>query len=142
MDSYLQRINIKLMLNEGDTMKQGGDTAILTTPRSDIWLKRIARASAWLLLVMIIVLLISGWGITHTEIIYKASFGLIDRGRADSIHRATQIPAALFFTAHVLLNVRLNLLSCYRRKSWLLNGIIVIIGVCVMGGVIYMQYFA
>jgi uncharacterized membrane protein len=65
-------------------------------------LRRIARASAWLLWITIIILLISGWGITRTEIIYKASLGLIDRGEADSIHRMIQVPAAVFFTTHVL----------------------------------------
>jgi hypothetical protein len=83
--------------------------AVPGTQRSQVCLKRMARASAWLLLITIIVLLISGWGITHTEIIYKASLGLIDRGEADSIHRAIQVPAAVFFITHVLLNVRLNL---------------------------------
>ena len=130
------------MFDKKKPMKTRDDITVSDKRRSDVWLKRVARASAWLLLLTIIILLISGWGITHSEIIYKASFGLIDRGTADSIHRAIQIPAALFFTTHVLLNVRLNLSSRYKRKSWLLNSIIVTIGVCVMAGVVYMQYFA
>jgi len=108
----------------------------------DVYLRRIARASAWLLLITIIVLLISGWGITRTEIIYKASLGLIDRGAADSIHRAIQVPAAVFFTTHVLLNVRLNLSSRRLRKAGLFNSLLVVIGACVVGGVVYMEYFA
>jgi len=47
---------------------------------SIIWLRRLSRISAWLLLVAVLVLVVSGWGITHTEIIYKATFGLIDGG--------------------------------------------------------------
>ena len=109
--------------------------------RSDVCLRRIARASAWLLLITLVVLLVSGWGITRTEIIYKASLHLIDRGAADSIHRAIQVPAAVFFTTHVLLNVRLNLLSRYGRKAWLFTVLLAIIGVCVVGGVVYMEYF-
>lgn len=107
----------------------------------DLYLRRTARACAWLLLITLIVLLISGWGITRTEIIYKASLGLIDRGAADSIHRAVQVPTAVFFTTHVLLNVRLNLPSRCIRKAWAFDGLLVTVGVCAIAGVVYMEYF-
>ena len=109
--------------------------------KADLYLRRIARASAWLMLITIIVLLISGWGMTHTGIIYKASFHLIDRGAANSIHRTIQVPAAVFFTTHVLLNIRLNLPSRCARKAWLLSILLAVIGACVVGGVVYMEYF-
>ncbi len=70
------------------------------------YLKTISRVSAWLLLATIAVLVFSGWGITQTEVIYKISFGLIDRGTADIIHRATNIPLAVFFLSHVTANIR------------------------------------
>jgi hypothetical protein len=123
-------------------MSQETRSVVPAVRKADLYLRRIARASAWLLLITIIVLLISGWGITHTEIIYKASRGLIDRGEADSIHRAIQVPAVVFFTIHVLLNVRLNLPSRCVRKAWLYNSLLVAIGVSVVGGVVYMEYFA
>jgi hypothetical protein len=69
-------------------MNQQIQSIVPDAGKANAYLKWTARVSAWLLLVGIIVLLISGWGITRTEIIYKASFGLIDRGAADSIHRA------------------------------------------------------
>lgn len=123
-------------------MSQETRSVVPTARKADLYLRRIARASAWLMLITIIVLLVSGWGITRTGIIYKASLGLIDRGAADSIHRAIQVPAAVFFTTHVLLNVRLNLPSRCLRKAWLLSILLVIIGACAVGGVVYMEYFA
>lgn len=110
--------------------------------KTDVYLRRIARASAWLLLVSLIVLLISGWGITRTEIIYKASFHLIDRGVADSIHRNVQVPMALFFVLHLLTNVRLNLPSRWLQKTWLCNSVLIALGVAVLAGVVYMEYYA
>jgi hypothetical protein len=44
--------------------------------------KRITKVVAWLLVALMIVALVSGWGITRTEIIYQASRGLIDRGNS------------------------------------------------------------
>lgn len=123
-------------------MSQETRSVVPDARKTDVYLRRIARASAWLMLITIIVLLISGWGITHTEIIYKASLHLIDRGAADSIHHAIQVPAAVFLTMHVLLNVRLNLRSRRGRKAWLFDSLLIAIGVCVVGGVVFMEYFA
>jgi cytochrome b subunit of formate dehydrogenase len=122
-------------------MNQQMQSVVPDAGQANIYLKRIARVSAWLLLAAIIVLLISGWGITRTEIIYKASFGLIDRGAADSIHRAIQVPMAVIFITHVFTNVRLRLPSRCLKKVWLFNSILVTIGVCLLAGVVYMEYF-
>lgn len=105
-------------------------------------LKRIARISAWLLLAGIIVLLVSGWGITRTEVIYKASFHLIDRGLANRIHHDAQIPVAAVFITHVLTNARLNLPSRCFRKAWLLESMLAALGIALLAGIIYMEYFA
>ena len=105
------------------------------------YLRRISRLSAWALLVVVIVLVVSGWGITHTEIIYKTSFGLIDRGVANSIHRAIQITAAIFLLTHVLINIKLGLLPRF-KKTWLTNGILVVVGIGLLILTIYMEYFA
>ena len=54
-------------------------------PASIQRLKIISRISAWLLLAAAVILIFSGWGITRTEIIYKVTFGLIDRRLANNL---------------------------------------------------------
>ncbi len=71
------------------------------------WLKLISRISAWVLLVTVLIFIISGWGITQTDVIYRVSFGLIDRRTADLIHRAMDIPLGVFFLSHIFANIRL-----------------------------------
>jgi hypothetical protein len=105
-------------------------------------LRRISRISAWLLLATVAVLVISGWGITRTEIIYKVTFGLIDRKLADSIHRATNLPLAFFFLSHVLINIRLLLTSKKRLKTWLIDGVLITIGIALMGVFVYIEYLS
>ncbi len=108
----------------------------------NLWSKRVARISAWALLVCVIVLVFSGWGITQTGVIYQITFGLIDRRLADSVHRATNIPLAFFFLTHVLINIRLNLKNIKRPYiDWLINGVLIAIGMCIMWLVVYMEYF-
>jgi hypothetical protein len=66
-------------------------------PKLTSGLRRIARINAWLLLVVVALLIFTGWGITHTAIIYKVTFGLVERGLADSIHKAINLPGIVFF---------------------------------------------
>lgn len=105
------------------------------------WLKRISRISAWALLVNIVVLALSGWGITQTEVIYKISFGLIDRRLADAIHRASILPLTFFFLLHILINIRLKITSRRPFIRWLSDGVLIAIGACIMAAAIYMEYF-
>ncbi len=111
------------------------------TTKADSYLKLAARVSAWLLLGAIIVSVISGWGITRTGVVYKASFGLIDRGLADAIHRATQVPMATVFLIHLFVNVRLVLVPRYTERARLINGLLVAAAVGLMVVVIIMEYF-
>ena len=103
-------------------------------------LKLTSRISAWGLLIGVIILVISGWGITHTEIIYKASFGLIDRGVANFIHRIMHVPLAIIFLTHVLSSVRLKLPSKYLKRLWLANSLIIAIGITLLSLVVYIEY--
>jgi hypothetical protein len=101
----------------------------------------IARASAFLLLFGVIVLVITGWGITQTGVIYNLSHGLIDRRVADSIHRGMNLPLILFFLAHVMSNIKL---ASYRQRAtenWLINGIMIRFSIYIMAVVVYMEYF-
>lgn len=111
-------------------------------PKSIQWLRRISRISAWLLLATVAVLIVSGWGITRTEIIYKATFGLVDRKLADSIHRATNLPLAFFFLTHVLINIRLLFTTKKTENNWFSDGGLIVIGLVLMGLFIYVEYMA
>jgi hypothetical protein len=109
--------------------------------KTDILLKRIARASAWALLASVIIAVVSGWGITQTGIIYRLTFGLIDRGVADAIHRATNVPMALFFLSHVFINIKLMISQRRPSRGLLTSSILGMIGTGLLAIVIYMEYF-
>jgi hypothetical protein len=105
------------------------------------WLKKLSRASAWALLAGIAILIVSGWGITQTGVIYNATFGLIDRRLADTIHRDMNLPLAIFFLTHVLTNIKIGLSRSRPSRRWLINGILIIIGLVILAIVIYMEFF-
>ena len=107
----------------------------------NLWLKTIARTNAWLLLICIVVLVFSGWGITQTATIYNITLGLVDRRPANAIHRATILPLAFFFLLHVLINIRLSVTSRRPYIIWMTNGVLLAMGVCILWLVVYMEYF-
>jgi len=104
-------------------------------------LKRLSRVSAWALLAVVVVLLFSGWGITQTGIIFGITFGLVDRRAADMIHRATNIPLAIFFLIHVMTNIRLAVSSRRLFVVRLTDIILVVAGIGLMSIVVYLEIF-
>jgi cytochrome b subunit of formate dehydrogenase len=104
-------------------------------------LKFLSRICAWLLLVTAVILVFSGWGITRTEIIYKVTFGLIDRRLANFIHRFTNIPLAIFFLGHLLINVRLLIYRKIPQRIRIIDGILIFIGLLFTLAVIYMEFW-
>jgi thiosulfate reductase cytochrome b subunit len=102
-------------------------------------LRTLATISAWALLAMMVVIVVTGWGITQTSIIYKLSFGLINRGVANSIHRAANIPLAFFFLTHVLINIKLASMKRSLRWQWLVNGVLIVVGIALMVLVVFME---
>ncbi len=101
----------------------------------------VARISAWLLLASVAILIITGWGITHTEIIYKATFGLVDRRLADAIHRVSNVPLAVLFLTHVFTNIRLIIYRKNYSRMWIVDVILAITGLMLIVLVLYMEFW-
>jgi hypothetical protein len=122
-------------------MEQGTCRIVTVVGKTDVLLKRIAQASAWALLVTVVVAMVSGWGITQTGIIYRLTFGLINRGLADAIHRATNVPLTLFFLSHVFINIKLMISQRSPSRGLLTSSILGAIGAGLLAIMIYMEYF-
>jgi cytochrome b subunit of formate dehydrogenase len=122
-------------------MEQETYGTVSPVSKTDVLLKRIAQASAWALLATVIVAIVSGWGITQTGIIYRLTFGLINRGVADAIHRAANIPLALFFLAHVFINIKLAVSRKSPSRGLLTGTVLGVVGAGLLALTIYMEYF-
>jgi len=122
-------------------MEQQTYRVVTAAGKTDVLLKRIARASAWALLAAVILAVVSGWGITQTGIIHRLTFGLIDRGLADAIHRAANLPLALFFLSHVFINIKLAMSRRRPSKGVLTASILGVVGAGLLAIMIYMEYF-
>jgi len=122
-------------------MEQETYRVVTILSKRDALLKRVAQASAWALLAAVIVAVVSGWGITQTGLIYRLTFGLVDRGLADAIHRAANVPLALFFLSHVFINIKLAISRRNPSRGLLTAIILGVVGASLLGLMIYMEYF-
>jgi hypothetical protein len=122
-------------------MEQETYRIVAVPTKTDALLKRIAQASAWALLATVIIAIVSGWGITQTGIIYRLTFGLIDRGLADAIHRAVNIPLTIFFLSHVFINIKLTISQRSPSKGLLTSIVLGVVGAALLAIMIYMEYF-
>jgi len=109
--------------------------------KKGVWLKRLTRISSWGLFTSVAVLVLSGWGITQTGVIYNITFGFVDRRLADAIHRASILPMVFFFLTHVFINISLSLSRKRSITRKIVNSALIVIGVMALGLVIYMEYF-
>ncbi len=119
-------------------MSQGYETK--KEPKPGARLKKIARISSWLLLVCVVILVISGWGITQTGAIFSASGGLINRQTADIIHRGVVFPLVFFFLAHVFINIRLGIKSKNPYVKHTVTGVMLALGAAILWLTVYMEY--
>jgi ABC-type amino acid transport system permease subunit len=122
-------------------MKQETYGVVTVVGKRDVLLKRIAEASAWALLAAVIIAIVSGWGITQTGIIYRLTFGLINRGVADALHRAVNIPLTVFFLSHVFINIKLTISRRSPSKGLLTSTVLGTVGAALLAIMIYMEYF-
>jgi cytochrome b subunit of formate dehydrogenase len=70
--------------------------------------QQLRRSIGWLLLVLSILLVITGLGITEWRTVEAASFGLLPKSLAFQLHSLLWIPFIAVLAAHLLLSCRLG----------------------------------
>ena len=73
--------------------------------------RQLTKLVHWLLLVLTVILVVSGLGITQYQVVSSLTFGLLSKALAFKLHLALWIPFVVVFVAHVLLTTRL-----FRRR--------------------------
>jgi cytochrome b subunit of formate dehydrogenase len=91
------------------------------------------RVIVWILLVLMVILIISGYGLTKPTLINALTFGLIDHQTAFDLHTWLDLPLFALLVIHVLIEVRLSLVRWGFKHRRLLNLLILLLGsVCLL----------
>jgi thiosulfate reductase cytochrome b subunit len=74
----------------------------------------VKRSIQWILTALVIIYLITGFGITEYRIVEPLTFGLLTKSLAQKIHISIEIPFIVFLISHIWL---LPLLKYFRSKK-------------------------
>lgn len=96
-------------------------------------LRKVSRFCAWALIVLMLLYFVSGYGITKSGLIYKATGGLMDRGAALRMHTYLTIPMVAAFLLHTLISMRFAMIRWNVKNKVVLNWVFLGVGVVLFG---------
>ena len=109
--------------------------------RNDRYLIEFNRVLVWLTLVLFIVFIISGYGVTNPELIRELTRGVFTRAISLDLHLNLAFPVLALLTIHVLIGAKSALTRWGVKQERLLNAFLILLGVFAVALLILMQYF-
>lgn len=108
---------------------------------NDRFLTKFNRVLVWLTLVLSVVFLISGYGITNPELIRELTGGVFTRAISLKLHLNLAFPVSALLTIHVLIGAKSALARWGVKQGRLLNVFLILLGIFTVTLLLLMQYF-
>jgi hypothetical protein len=109
--------------------------------RNDRYLIKFNRVLVWLTLVLFIVFIISGYGVTNPELIRELTGGVFTRAISLNLHLKLAFPVLALLTIHVLIGAKSALTRWGVKQGRLLNVFLILLGIFAVTLLLLMQYF-
>ena len=103
---------------------------------------KLNRLIVWVLLALMIVLVVSGYGLTKPNLIRDLTGGLINHRIATQLHYLLDLPLMVFLLVHVTIEVRFSFIRWGFRNKKLLNMLVLILGLTSLLLVVYVDVLA
>jgi hypothetical protein len=103
-------------------------------------LKRFNRLLVWPTLVLIILLAISGYGITNNRLISELTGGLFTHPFSLYLHTILVLPTLILLMIHILIAIRSTLTRWGIKEGNLLDAFLILLGVFTVTLLALMQY--
>jgi hypothetical protein len=93
------------------------------SPRKTLnyYLMRIDRVVVWILLLFMILIIVTGYGLTKPNLIYSLTGGTINFQSASYLHRVLDLPLMIFLLIHVVIETKFSLMRWGFKNQKLLN---------------------
>jgi Ni,Fe-hydrogenase I cytochrome b subunit len=104
-------------------------------------LKRFNRVLVWLTLVVFVVFVLAGYGITNPTVTSELSGGVFTRAFSLYVHLNLAAPLLILLLIHVLIGMRTALTRWGVEEGMLLNVFLVVLGLFAATVIILLQYF-
>jgi hypothetical protein len=92
------------------------------------YLRIFGRIIAWVLVVVFVAYVFTGYGITNPEVVVRLTGGLLTHTYSLYLHMALALPVLVLVMVHVLLGLRFALIRWGVKDGVLLNVFILILG--------------
>jgi hypothetical protein len=105
------------------------------SPRKTVnyYLMKANRIIVWILLLLMLIMIISGYGLTKPSLIRSLSGGWIDYHTALFIHTSLDTPFLILLLIHVVIEIRFSLMRWGVKNQKFLNLLMLTLGViCVI----------
>ena len=109
-------------------MIYAGGTAMSHRRTANHYLLKINRTIVWILLFFMILLLITGYGLTKPKLIESLTGGLVDYWTALRLHTLLDVPLMILLLIHVMVEVRFSLMRWGFKNQKLLNLLVFMLG--------------
>ena len=106
---------------------------------SNYYLLKLNRLFVWVLLFLLIIFILSGYGITNPELVEALTGGIVTRMSAIYLHRILDMPLLSLLMTHILIELKFALARWGVKNGKLLNVFLIILGGFSMGLLILMN---
>jgi cytochrome b subunit of formate dehydrogenase len=104
------------------------------------YLMKLNRVIVWILLLFILMLIISGYGLTKPSLIRSLTGGWIDYHTALLIHTSLDTPLLVLLLTHVLIEMKFTLMRWGVKNQKLLNLLMLILMLICLILIIYVKF--
>jgi succinate dehydrogenase hydrophobic anchor subunit len=121
-------------------MQDNGEDRKRRPMRLEWLLSRVDHVAAWISAAIMVLYILSGYGMTQAARAQTLTGGLMTPGRAFTLHNNLYIPLLITFTFHTFMGLRRVLIRTTRRKlvaGWMTAGIgaVALVYFALLGGV-------
>lgn len=111
------------------------------SPRRTVnfYLMKMNRAIVWVLLFFMIMLVITGYGLTKPNLIYSLTGGLIDYWVAFNLHTLLDVPLLILLLIHVIIEIKFSFMRWGFKNQKLLNFLMLMLGTIFLILILYVD---
>ncbi len=100
---------------------------------ANYYLMKINRKIVWVLLFFMILLIVTGYGLTKPNLIYSLTGGIINFQTASYLHRLLDLPLMILLLIHVIIEIKFSLMRWGFKNQKLLNLLmLMLVSICLI----------
>ncbi|UCH32728.1 MAG: hypothetical protein JSV05_04980 [Candidatus Bathyarchaeota archaeon] len=106
---------------------------------ANYYLMKVNRAIVWILLFFMILLVVTGYGLTKPNLISFLTGGILDFFTASYLHTLLDVPLFVLLLVHVIVEVKFSLMRWGFKNQKLVNLLMLALGLISLALILYVD---